>query len=62
MFEFFVRKLPEHRNFLDAAGLEQAIAYLEELAFSTAEIEWVSADTAFPAWIRTLVGKSTLHR
>jgi hypothetical protein len=24
VFEFFVRKLPEHRNFLVAAGLEQA--------------------------------------
>ena len=29
VFEFFVRKLPEGRNFLMAAGLEQALDYLE---------------------------------
>ena len=28
VFEFFVRKLPEERNFLMAAGLEQVLDYL----------------------------------
>ncbi|MGB7551868.1 MAG: nicotinate phosphoribosyltransferase, partial [Chromatiaceae bacterium] len=28
VFEFFVRKLPAGRNFLVAAGLEQALDYL----------------------------------
>ena len=28
VFEFFVRKLPEKRNFLMAAGLEQVLEYL----------------------------------
>ena len=34
VFEFFVRKLPVHRNFLLAAGLEQALTFLEKLRFS----------------------------
>ena len=47
VFEFFVRKLPTHRNFLLAAGLEQVILYLEELAFSPADIEWLAATQRF---------------
>lgn len=34
VFEFFVRRLPPHRNFLVAAGLEQLLQYLTDLAFS----------------------------
>ncbi len=33
VFEFFVRRLPERRGFLLAAGLEDALAYLETLQF-----------------------------
>jgi nicotinate phosphoribosyltransferase len=47
VFEFFVRKLPPHRNFLIAAGLEQAIVYLEDLAFSSAELEWLRQTQRF---------------
>ena len=55
VFEFFVRKLPTQRNFLLAAGLEQAINYLEELAFSPAEIEWLAATQRFqPGFVRWL--------
>jgi nicotinate phosphoribosyltransferase len=55
VFEFFVRKLPTQRNFLLAAGLEQAITYLEELAFSSVEIEWLTATQRFqPAFVRWL--------
>ncbi len=32
--EFFVRKLPAQRGFLIAAGLEQALDFLEDLQFS----------------------------
>jgi len=39
VFEFFVRKLPSQRGFLMAAGLEQALDFLEELHFSPAELE-----------------------
>ena len=34
VFEFFVRKLPARRSFLVAAGLEQALDFLETLRFS----------------------------
>lgn len=55
VFEFFVRKLPKHRNFLVAAGLEQAIGYLEGLAFSPAEIEWLEQTRRFqPEFVRWL--------
>jgi nicotinate phosphoribosyltransferase len=37
-FEFFVRRLPAQRNFLVAAGLEQALQYLESLRFSADDI------------------------
>jgi nicotinate phosphoribosyltransferase len=41
-FEFFVRKLPTTRNFLLAAGLEQALSFLEELRFTSEELKWLS--------------------
>jgi nicotinate phosphoribosyltransferase len=37
VFELFVRQFPPQRNFLVAAGLEQALEYLETLQFSQAE-------------------------
>jgi nicotinate phosphoribosyltransferase len=40
-FEFTVRKLPEHRNFVIAAGLAQAVDYLLNLSFSGEEIEYL---------------------
>jgi nicotinate phosphoribosyltransferase len=40
-FELFVRELPDHRSFLLAAGLEQALEYLERLRFEPAEIEYL---------------------
>lgn len=42
VFEFFVRKLPPGRNFLVAAGLEQALDCLENLHFSAAELDWLA--------------------
>src|SRR3974377_1189438 len=55
VFEFFVRKLPTHRNFLLAAGLEQTIIYLENLAFSPVETEWLAATQRFqPGFVRFL--------
>ncbi|HJV26901.1 MAG TPA: nicotinate phosphoribosyltransferase [Aromatoleum sp.] len=42
-FEFFVRKLPPHRNFLVAAGLEQVLDYLQDLHFSADELDWLRA-------------------
>jgi nicotinate phosphoribosyltransferase len=41
VFELFVRKLPHARNFLVAAGLEQALAFLEHLQLSEEELSWI---------------------
>jgi nicotinate phosphoribosyltransferase len=42
VFELFVRKLPSCRNFMVAAGLEQVLDYLENLAFSPDELTWLA--------------------
>lgn len=55
VFEFFARKLPPTRNFLIAAGLEQALEYLEDLHFSEAELKWIRDHGAFrPEFVRHL--------
>lgn len=41
VFEFFARRLPDCRNFYLAAGLEQALDYLERLRFEQAELDWL---------------------
>ncbi len=40
-FEWTVRRLPKHRNFVVAAGLQQAVDYLLNLRFETGEIEYL---------------------
>jgi nicotinate phosphoribosyltransferase len=40
-FELSVRRLPEHRNFLVAAGLQQAVEYLFDLKFRRDEIDYL---------------------
>src|SRR6516165_6554109 len=47
VFEFFVRKLLARRGFLVAAGLEQALAFLENLQFSAEEIDWLARSGRF---------------
>ncbi len=47
VFELFVRRLPPHRGFLLAAGLEQALDYLENLSFSARELEWLARSDRF---------------
>jgi nicotinate phosphoribosyltransferase len=47
VFEFFVRKFPLRRGFLIAAGLEQALAFLENLRFSGEEIDWLARTRRF---------------
>ena len=46
-FELFVRHLPPHRNYLVAAGLEQALEYLERAAFAPNEIDYLRRHPAF---------------
>ncbi len=48
-FELFVRALPPQRNFLVAAGLEQALQELEALAFSEADLDWLRTQGGFSA-------------
>ncbi len=40
-FELFVRNLPENRSYLIAAGLEQAIHYLENMRFTAEYIKYL---------------------
>lgn len=47
VFELFVRRLPPQRNFLVAAGLEQALDFLEHLSFGDAEIDWLERQGGF---------------
>jgi nicotinate phosphoribosyltransferase len=48
VFELFVRKLPARRGFLMAAGLEQAVQSLENLAFSDDHIAQLRQSGSFP--------------
>lgn len=54
VFEFFVRRLPQRRSFLVAAGLEQVLDYLQNLHFSAEEIAWLESTER--------LSKSTLER
>lgn len=55
VFEFFVRKLPEGRNFLLAAGLEQVLEYLETLRFTDEELAWLERCGRFhPRFVASL--------
>lgn len=47
VFEFFVRRLPPTRGFLMAAGLEQALEYLESLRFTASDLEWLADSGRF---------------
>ena len=49
VFELFARNLPARRGFLVASGLEQALAYLETLQLSAAEIAWLKSTGRFRA-------------
>ncbi len=47
VFELFVRKLRPGRNFLIAAGLEQALDYLEQLHVTEQEVVWLEQTGKF---------------
>src|SRR5947208_606752 len=57
-FELFVRALPPQRNFLIACGLEEAVAYLEQLAFDREAIAYLESlslfEVAFLEFLRGL--------
>jgi len=55
VFELFVRKLPAERAFLVAAGLEQALEFIEQARFAPDELEWIEASGRFaPGFSRWL--------
>jgi nicotinate phosphoribosyltransferase len=57
VFELFVRKLPARRGFLLAAGLEQALEFLEGARFTEAECDALRRLGQFPpAFIDSLAG------
>jgi nicotinate phosphoribosyltransferase len=57
VFELFVRKLPPGRNFLVAAGLEQALEFVQRLRFADDELAWVDSSGMFrPGFAERLAG------
>jgi nicotinate phosphoribosyltransferase len=58
VFEFYARRLPPERNFLLAAGTEQALEFLESLRFAAEEITWLRHtgrfDPRFLDWLAAL--------
>ncbi len=65
VFELFVRRLPPERNFLVAAGLEQALDFLENLCFTVEELDWLTRCGRFsPQFVASLAEfrfTGTLH-
>ena len=47
VFEFFVRRLPERRGFLLAAGLAPVITFLEQARFSDDDLVWLDQSGRF---------------
>jgi nicotinate phosphoribosyltransferase len=58
VFELFVRKLPPQRAFLVAAGLEQALDFIEQAQFGDDELAWIDGcgkfAPGFAGWLRGL--------
>ena len=57
--EMFVRRLPRHRRYLVAMGISRALAYLEDLRFDAAELDYLATvpalrDAMTPAFRRFL--------
>ena len=52
VFELFFRRLPRTRNFLVAAGLEQALEFLEHLHFLPEELDWLATQGTFQPGVR----------
>lgn len=65
VFELFVRALPTQRNFLLLAGIEQALAFLEQLRFDPGELDWLRATgrfrTDFLDWLSELRFTGEVH-
>lgn len=55
VFTLFVRRLPEHRNFLLACGVPGVLAYLEQLRFTEDDLAYLASlerfSSRFLAWL-----------
>ncbi len=47
VFEFYSRRLPEHRGFLLAAGLASVLEFLESARFTPEEVDWLASTGRF---------------
>ncbi|HEX8185957.1 MAG TPA: nicotinate phosphoribosyltransferase, partial [Blastocatellia bacterium] len=47
VFELFIRRLPRHRSYLIAAGLEQALDYLAGLHFTSDQVDYLREHPSF---------------
>jgi nicotinate phosphoribosyltransferase len=55
VFELFFREMPEKRNFIMAAGLEDVLDYLERLRFTEDELSWLQTRREFsPGFLEAL--------
>ena len=62
VFEFFMRRLPARRGFLMAAGLEQALDYLENLRFAGEDLDWLKRTGRFSGRLLDYLARLALHR
>ena len=58
-FELFIRRLPPHRSFVIAAGLDTTLDFIESLRFTEEDVRWIQAipalrraSTAFFEYLR----------
>ena len=61
-FEMFFRKLPARRGFLVAAGLEQALEFLETVSFGAEDLEWLARSGRFSRDFIDYLGQIPLYR
>jgi nicotinate phosphoribosyltransferase len=65
VFELFVRRLPDTRRFLLAAGLEQALDYIESSRFSAQDLEFLASlgsfRSAFLDYLGTVRFSGSIH-
>jgi nicotinate phosphoribosyltransferase len=47
VFELAYRKLPDHRNYIVAAGLEDALRFLARFRFTADELDWLRGQRGF---------------
>jgi nicotinate phosphoribosyltransferase len=65
VFSLHVRRLPEHRNYLLACGLEDVLRYLERVRFSPDALEYLSSreefSSEFVAWLEDFRFRGDVH-